>query len=183
VSRAIKIGEKEENGVNFRVMECYVGDDPEKNIKGERVEYSIPLRWEDFTQLSALAKTEPEQNRIMAAYEYGHGLKARSEARPGGGTVTLPEVMTAKYGKLNLVTGAFDGKVKQGKQPESPAKVQWANNPVALKDRARYINAAYDKAETEGKVPSRGIQLARAELLAAKQVKETEMGLVPMASK
>src|SRR5262245_29941109 len=115
MSRAVKIGEKAIDGINFRVMECYVGDDPEKNIKGERVEYNVPLLWADFSLLRDRAVSTEEQNRIMDAYEYGHGLKARSAARPGGGTVTLPEVMTKKYGKLNLVTGVFDGKVKQGK--------------------------------------------------------------------
>jgi hypothetical protein len=139
-----------------------VGDDKDKGIEGEKCYYEIPATWADFQRLTQLATAEGEQNRIMAAYEYGHGLKARSAARPEGGAVTLPIISHKKWGKVNLVTGEHkDGKgVADGKFTlDSLLKILNGRLMEAAamdSEPLRAVKVAIDQLKTEGKVVADG---------------------------
>lgn len=170
MSRAVKINTVTENGIPFDVFECFVGDDAEKGIKGERCEYKVPANGPAFAQFVKGLGGE-SLDTALDSYAYGWGLKARSAARPGGGGITLPEVMTQRYGKLNLVTGEYDGKYTVGKTVQD-AKVKWEGKALPLKNRLNILNSQRMSSEETGKPLSRAVALAIEELVKSGKVKD-----------
>ena len=172
MSRAKETSKEVKNGITFRVMECTVGENEEKGIAGEPCKYLIPASWADFQAMATAALAEPEQDRIIAAYEYGHGLKARSDVRPDGGGVTLPVVGTKRWGNLHLVDGTFGAglstlakgdKVKEGGE-------KWSGVAMPLGKRVAIINVGLAQAREMEAPVQRGVAKAIEELTAAKQV-------------
>jgi hypothetical protein len=183
MSRATKTGSKEQNGITFDVMECTVGENEEKKIEGVHCSYMLPATWVDYQKLFTAATTEPEQKRIMDAYAYGHGLKARSEARPDGGGVTLPVIGTKRWGNLNLVDGTFGSglstfakgdKVKEGTE-------KWSGTPMALPKRVAIINVGLQQAREMEAPVLRGVSKAIEELVASKAVTVEKSGDLKLA--
>jgi hypothetical protein len=183
MSRATKTGSKELNGITFDVMECTVGENEEKKIEGVACSYLLPASWADYQKLFTAAVAEPEQKRIMDAYAYGHGLKARSEARPDGGGVTLPVIGTKRWGNLNLVDGTFGSglstfakgdKVKEGTE-------KWSGTPMALPKRVAIINVGLQQAREMEAPVLRGVSKAIEELVNAKQVTVEKSGDLKLA--
>lgn len=176
MSRAVKSGTKEVNGIKFDILKCTVGENEEKGIAGEPCEYVLPVDWANHVLLFTAATAESEQKRIMDAYAYGHGLKARSEVRPDGGGVTLPVIGTKKWGNLHLVDGTFGAGLstfaKGDKVKEGPDK--WAGVPMPLAKRVAILNIALDQARTMEAPVQRGVAKAIEELTAAKLVTEKE---------
>jgi hypothetical protein len=159
VSRAVEIKREEVNGITLVTMGCTVGEDEKTGEKGVPVEYQIPAKITDFDVMWKGA-TDEAKEQILESYVYGWALKARSAARPGGGGVQLPVVSTKKWGKLNLVTGEFDGGTEV-----------WNGTPLELKKRIAMVQAVYGAANAKEEPVPAAVRKAHEELVSGGHMK------------
>lgn len=178
MSRSVEAGEVKIGDVTFQNYTCFVGDDPEKKIPGEKCDYRVPKTAEDFKKF-VLGADLNALTDIWDEYGYGHGLKARAAARPAGEGVTLPVLATKKYGRLDYFTGKF-GKGLDEKASEG--EVKWSGTPLALETRIKRLNALFAMAAANEEQPPRAALVAKEQLVTAKLVTESN-GVLKAAAK
>jgi len=152
------IGTVNKDGISFTTVEVDVKD----GEKVFQVQYEIPENDAAFQKWVQGLFGEA----LTAAYDrycYAHDLKCRAAEREST-SVTLPIISTKKYGKVNLVTGAFGSGIAGEKNGDTP----WAGEPLPLANRITAINGAYAGLGEPGKA----IQAARAQLLEQKLARE-----------